>query len=353
MNVLVTGGSGFIGRYFHQTLSAAGHRITILDLVEPVWDPGASRVVIGDVRDPVAVRQALTGCDAILNLAAAHHDFGIARETFFSVNEGGARVLCAAAEEAGVNNICFFSTVAVYGTTPEPRHEDSPTQPISPYGQSKLAAERVFQAWTAAGNGRRCVVIRPTVVFGPRNFANMYALIRQVDSGFFFRVGSGGNVKSLAYVENLVAAALFLWQRPAEKPFEVFNYVDKPDLNTRSLLGAIYQALGRRLPRIYLPLKLALVAAAPFDLAIKVSRRNLPISTARIRKMSTQTRFEAERVLRAGFRPAVPLLEGVARMVRWYQSDGRRERPDPHLPPAALRNGSTARTSRPSLGDEA
>ena len=100
MNVLVTGGSGFIGRYFHQALIAAGHKVTILDLAKPTWDAGPSRVVVGDVRDPAAVRQALTGCDAILNLAAAHHDFGIARETFFSVNEGGARVLCAAAEEA-------------------------------------------------------------------------------------------------------------------------------------------------------------------------------------------------------------------------------------------------------------
>lgn len=353
MNVLITGGSGFIGRYFHQALVAAGHKVTILDLAKPTWDANPSRVVVGDVRDPAAVRQALAGCDAILNLAAAHHDFGIARETFFSVNEGGARVLCTAAEEIGLKSICFFSTVAVYGAVPEPRHEDSRTQPTSPYGQSKLAAERVFEAWTAAENGRRCLIIRPTVVFGPRNFANMYALIRQIDSGPFFQVGSGRNVKSLAYVENLVDGALFLWQRPAERAFEVFNYVDKPDLDTRSLLSAIYQALGRRLPRLHLPLKLALVAAAPFDLMIKISRRNLPISTARIRKMSTQTRFEAERVLRAGFRPTVPLLEGVGRMVRWYLNDGRQGRTEAHLPPPALRSGNTVRTARSSLGDEA
>ncbi len=353
MNVLITGGSGFIGRYFHQALVASGHKVTILDLAKPTWDANPSRVIVGDVRDPAAVRQALTGCDAILNLAAAHHDFGIARETFFSVNEGGARVLCAAAEEIGVKNICFFSTVAVYGAVPEPRHEDSPTQPTSPYGQSKLAAERVFEAWTAAGEGRRCVVIRPTVVFGPRNFANMYALIRQIQSGLFFRVGAGRNVKSLAYVENLVDGALFLWQRPAERPFEVFNYVDKPDLDTRSLLSAIYQALGRRLPRVHLPLRLALIAAAPFDLLIRISRRNLPISTARIRKMSTQTRFEAERVLRAGYRPKVPLLEGVEKMVRWYLSDGRQGRSEAHLPPPALRSNHTERPSRPSLGEEA
>lgn len=353
MNVLITGGSGFIGRYFHQALVTSGHQVTILDLAKPTWDASPSRVVVGDVRDPATVRQALAGCDAILNLAAAHHDFGIARETFFSVNEGGARVLCAAAEETGVRNICFFSTVAVYGAVPEPRHEDSPTQPTSPYGQSKLAAEQVFQAWTAAGNDRRCVVIRPTVVFGPRNFANMYALIRQIESGLFFRVGSGRNIKSLAYVENLVDAALYLWQRPAERPFEVYNYVDKPDLDTRSLLSAIYEALGRRLPRLHLPLKLALVAATPFDLMIRVSRRNLPISTARIRKMSIQTRFEAERVLRAGFRPKVPLLEGVGRMVQWYLSDGRQGGNEANLPPPALRSNNMVRTGRPSLGDEA
>ena len=85
----ITGGSGFIGRYFCEALAAAGHEITVLDLVAPSEGLPHDRFVQGDVRDPAACRAALEGCDRLLNLAAAHHDFGIERETYFSVNDFG------------------------------------------------------------------------------------------------------------------------------------------------------------------------------------------------------------------------------------------------------------------------
>ncbi|HKT60149.1 MAG TPA: NAD-dependent epimerase/dehydratase family protein [Gemmatimonadales bacterium] len=349
---MVTGGSGFLGGYFHSALLDAGHSITILDLIPPAWDPRGARVVVGDVRDPAAVREALRGADAILHLAAAHHDFGIARETYFSVNEDGARVLCAAAEERDVRSICFFSSVAVYGAAPEPRHEGADPRPVSPYGKSKLAGERVFQAWAQAGPGRRCLVIRPTVVFGPRNFANMYSLVRQVDSGFFFRVADGRNIKSLSYVENVVPAALYLWSRPAAAPFEVYNYVDKPDLETRSLLARIYHALGRRMPEWSIPEGIAVAASLPFDLAARLTGRNLAISSARIRKMCAQTKFEADKVRQAGFQPPVPLLEAIERTVRWYQREGRDSRGTSHLPPEILRASGRNGRTRGGDGDE-
>jgi GlcNAc-P-P-Und epimerase len=352
VNLLVTGGSGFLGRYFHRALLDAGHSVTILDLVSPEWDPETARVIVGDVRDPSAVREALRGAQAILHLAAAHHDFGIAPETYFSVNEQGAAVLSAAAEEQDIRSICFFSTVAVYGSTPEPRHEDAETRPVSPYGQSKLAAELVLRHWAEKRGGRRCLVIRPTVVFGPRNFANMYSLVRQVDSGFFFRVSGGRNVKSLSYVENVVAAALFLWNRPEAAPFEIFNYVDKPDLDTRSLLAGIYHSLGRELPRWWIPEPIAVGASWPLDFAARLTGRNLRISTARIRKMCTQTRFEAEKVRKAGFEPSVPLSEGIVRTVDWYVREGRQPRLDPHLPPVVLRTARGTGRARAGSGDE-
>jgi GlcNAc-P-P-Und epimerase len=337
MNILVTGGSGFIGRYFYHALLAAGHKICIFDLVEPSWDAPSARIVVGDVRDPSDLRRAMAGCDAVLHLAGVHHDFGVPRETFFSVNEGGARLLCETAADVGLRNICFFSTVAVYGAAPEPHQETASTLPVSPYGESKLAAERVFRRWTQAGAGRRVLVLRPTVVFGPGHLANMYTLIRQIDSGLFLRVGSGDNIKSLAYVENLVDAVLYLWPKPAANTFDVYNYADKPDLGTRQLLTLIYRALGRRPPLFHLPLKLALLAALPFDLLIKITGFNLPLSSDRIRKMCAETRFESEKIRRAGFEPTVTLIEGIERMVRWYLREGRYAPAKRQLPRAALR----------------
>ncbi|HEX6316091.1 MAG TPA: NAD-dependent epimerase/dehydratase family protein, partial [Gemmatimonadaceae bacterium] len=222
--VLVTGGSGFIGRYVCERLLEAGREATILDLVKPSWNAKGIAVVQGDIRNRSAVEQAMHGCSEVIHLAAAHHDFGITEATYFDVNEGGARVLCEGMDRAGIRDACFFSSVAVYGNAPEPRTESAVPAPVFPYGASKLAGERVFQRWTEQGDGRRALVISPAVVFGPRNFANMFSLIRQIHSRVFLPIGRGMNVKSTAYVENLVEAMFFLLARADRPPFDVYNY---------------------------------------------------------------------------------------------------------------------------------
>ena len=336
MNILITGGSGFIGRFFAEQLSAAGHRLVNLDLVAPDAPALFARDVRGDVRDPRAVARGVEGCDAVLHLAAAHHDFGIERDTYFAVNEGAARVLCTAMDDAGITKVCFFSSCAVYGDVPEPRHENGPTAPDSHYGASKLAGEAVFREWSGRGD-RRTLVIRPTVTFGPRNFANMYSLIRQIDSGRYLSVGAGTNIKSLSYVENIVDATLMLWAREEVPAFNVFNYIDKPDLTSRQIADAIYRALGRTPPGFSVPTPLALMLGLPFDAVIALTGKNLPVSTARIKKLAVaQTKFEADKLAAAGFTPRVPLTQGIERMVQWYVREGRAQRPVWHIPPAAV-----------------
>ena len=337
MKVCVTGGSGFIGSYFYERLVEDGHEIVILDLVEPGYDAPRATYLRGDVRDPAAMARALAGCEAVVHLAAAHHDFGIEEPTFFSVNERGTEVVCEAMDAHGIRNVCFYSTVAVYGDAPEPHHEDSEKIPNSPYGASKLAGEGVLRRWAERGEGRRCLVIRPTVTFGERNFANMYTLIRQIHTGRFLPVGKGDNIKSLSYVENIVDATMHLWYGPARIPdgFDVFNFIDKPDLTSREITDTVYEALGKKKPGVTIPLGLALLLALPFDVVIGLTGRNLPISSARIRKLATmQTKFEADKLMATGYTPRVPLRDGIRKMVAWYLREGKDVKPVWHLPPA-------------------
>ncbi len=355
MRILVTGGSGFIGSWFYDELLDADHELVFLDLEEPDYDAGRARFVRGDIRDAAAVRAAIPGCDAVLHLAAAHHDFGIEPDTYFDVNERGTQVICDVMDEFQVRSICFYSTVAVYGDAPEPHHESSPTAPNSPYGASKLAGERVLEAWSERGEGRNVIVIRPTVTYGPRNFANMYSLIRQIDSGKFFQVGAGSNIKSLSYVENIVEATTFLWAKDDRAPFEVFNYIDKPDLTSSQIAAAVYESLGKRPPKVRVPMWAALLAAAPFDAVIKTTGKNLPVSSARVKKLfSTQTKFEADRVRQAGFVAKASVREGIDRMVKWYLAGGKNESAVWRTPPAEPRRfgNEPVESSASSVGAE-
>ncbi len=245
---------------------------------------------------------------------------------------------------AGVGRLLFTSSVAVYGGGADEPDEDTRPAPESPYGASKLAGERVLAQWAARGESRAATVLRPSVVFGPWHYANVYALLRQIDAGRYLQVGDGRNVKSLVYVRNLVDAMLWLLDREPGAGFEVSNYVDKPDLSSAGIAAALHVALGRTPPRMRVPLGLALALAAPLDALAAVTGRNVVVTRRRIRKLAQdRTCFAAGRIRAWGFRPRWTLADGIEDMVRWYVDEGRDSTPVAYLPPAR-----TAGTGEPA-----
>jgi nucleoside-diphosphate-sugar epimerase len=337
MHTCVTGATGFIGYQLVQRLVASGHSVTGLDLIPPQDGQILQRFVHGDVRDPATVRKAIEGADAVFSLAAAHHDFGIDQATYFAVNETGSQVLCDELDRAGIRRVCWYSSCAVYGDCPAPRHETATPKPSGHYGASKLAGEQVFRRWVAKGDGRSALVIRPTITFGPTNVANMYSLIRQIASGRFVIAGEARNYKSLSYVENLIDATLFLWERGFEG-FELHNFVEKPDLTSREIAQAVADALGKASPGPTLPMPVALALALPFDAFTAATGKDLGVSSMRVKKLFAQeTRFEASKLAATGFRSKVPVREGIARMVRWWQESGSKAEPKWRQPPAEVR----------------
>jgi nucleoside-diphosphate-sugar epimerase len=162
----------------------------------------------------------------------------------------------------------------------------------------------------------------------------MYTLIDQVARGRFLIVGKGRNIKSLSYIENIMAATMFIWGREDLPAFDVYDYIDKPDLTSIEITQVVYEALGKKMPSFRFPMWLVLVMALPFDIVIALTGKNLKISSARVKKMySVQTKFEADKILKAGFEPPVPLKEGIRRMAQWYLAEGKDQSADWHQPP--------------------
>jgi nucleoside-diphosphate-sugar epimerase len=315
--ILITGGSGFIGSHFQNYLSP--EQIINFDLAEPDTHL-RSNFFQGDIRNREDLRKAIRGknVQTIISLAAKHHDFGIGHEEYFDTNEGGTQCLCDVAEEEGIKEIIFFSSVAVYGIREEISTEEMTPEPDGPYGASKLAGEKVLTNWAKKDPTRKVLILRPSLVFGPNNMANMRNLIRQIDSGLYFHLGKADNVKSIAYVENVVQATLFMKERM--KPgVAIYNYADEPQLTTRQIASVIAEALGKKI-RFSLPKTFAILMGIPFDLMIKMTGKNLPVSTARIRKLGTQTYHSAEKIRKEGFKPLYSTVEGLRKMVEWYQT---------------------------------
>jgi len=315
--ILLTGGSGFIGGHFHQAIP--NDKLVNLDLVLPNFSHQAT-FVQGDIRIKEDVRRAIqnNGIKTILSLAAKHHDFGIGHDEYFDTNEDATRVLCEVATEFGIREIVFFSSVAVYGIRPEISTESMVPKPDAPYGASKLAGEKVLEKWASEQPGRKVLIIRPTLVFGRNNMANMRNLIVQIDSGLYFHLGKAANVKSIAYVENVVQGTLFLIGRMKDG-VAIYNYADEPQLSTRQIGETIAAALGRKI-RLTLPMMLGVMLGIPFDIVIKLTGKNLPISSARIRKLGTATHHSAKKLFTEGFKPSFTTIDGLRKMVDWYKS---------------------------------
>ncbi len=338
--VLVIGGSGFIGSHLARVCEDAGIAFRIADLRSPKFtraDGQPLDFVRLDVRDEDALTSALDGCDAVLNLAAAHHDFGVSERTFQTVNVGGAEALTSAMERAGVENLCFYSSVAVYGEhegAPIPTEETEP-RPTNTYGRSKWAAEQVYRAWEDKAEGRRLLVLRPAVVFGPRNYANVYRMIAAIDKRRFFPVGAGTNVKSMVSVHNLLAALVQLWssERTVTDGYEVYNYVDVPDLTSAQVMDIVYRELGRRRPPVSLPVQPALALTKPLDRIAKTTGVDLPVTSERVRKLAfAHTQFDASRV-HAKVDVPTSLEAALAEMVAWYRSVKDAPVPAPSIAP--------------------
>lgn len=318
MSILITGGSGFIGSYFHHAVPQ--HELVNLDLKEPDFNY-TSTYVAGDIRKIEDVRKAVKGKNikTILSLAAKHHDFGIGHEEYFDTNEGGMKVLCTVAAEFQIKEIIFFSSVAVYGAREELSTELTNPKPDGPYGASKLAAEKVLTNWTEEDPERRVLIIRPALVFGPNNMANMRNLIHQIDSGLYFHLGEGDTIKSIAYVENLIQATLYLMES-LQPGVQLYNYADEPQLSTRQISVIIAEALKKKI-RLTIPKSLGIMLGLPFDLIIKITGKNLAVSSARIKKLGTQTYHSAQKIIAAGFQPNHSTIDGINKMVSWYQQN--------------------------------
>jgi len=159
MQVLVTGGAGYIGSVIAARLLARGHAVTVYDDLSRghrAAVPAGASLVQGDIRDQSRVQGALldSRCDAIVHMAAlAEVGESVEQpERYHDVNVNGTAAVIAAAKAAAVGRLVFSSTAAVYG---EPRRvpidEDDELAPTNPYGASKLAGERLLEQALDAG----------------------------------------------------------------------------------------------------------------------------------------------------------------------------------------------------------
>ena len=265
MNVVLIGGSGFVGTRLLGLLSENPNNYSLRNIDKQQSHFFSQLTEIGDVRDIEKLKNQLKDADVVVLLAAEHRDDVTPTSLYYDVNVGGMRNVLEAMQANGVKRLVFTSSVAVYGLNKKNPSETHPADPFNHYGKSKWQAEEVLQKWYKEHPDWNVNILRPTVIFGERNRGNVYNLLKQISSGKFLMVGKGDNKKSMAYVGNIVTFIRYLIDNMTAG-YNVFNYIDKPDFTMNELVGHVSHVLDKHIPATHFPYWLGMMGGYCLDL---------------------------------------------------------------------------------------
>jgi nucleoside-diphosphate-sugar epimerase len=264
--VLVTGGAGFIGSNLARALLARGDDVRVLDNFSTGnranLDGLDVEIVEGELRSYERVHNAVRKTEIVYHLGALGSVPRSVQDplTSSAVNvEGTLNVLLAARDE-GVRRVVFSSSTSVYGSTQQlPTTEDSPADPISPYGVAKLAAERYCVSFSRVYESFESVVLRYFNVFGPRQSPfSQYAaaiprFIMAIDAGHPIEIyGDGEQSRDFTYVGNVVDATIRAGEAEGANG-EIFNVAAGSPASVNRLAATIGEILGKPVERLHLP----------------------------------------------------------------------------------------------------
>jgi nucleoside-diphosphate-sugar epimerase len=313
--VLVTGATGMVGPRVVERFAAAGFRVRVLTkTAKPRLFGPEIDVRIGDVTDAAATRAAVEGIDAIVHMAALLHAPEGARpdgEVYRHTNVEGTRHMVNAAIDADVRRFVLYSTIAVYGPgRGDLWNESSSLRPDTPYGVTKAEAERIVLDATRRDGTPLGVVLRLAAVFGPNLKGNYLRLVRALAAGRFVPLGAGTNRRALINDCDVAAATLLAATHPAAAG-RTYNLSDGIDYPLADVIGAMCHALGRRAPRVHLPLLPVRWGAGVLEAIARVAGVRPPVTRAAIEKYTEDTRVDSSLIRKElGFVPQSSLREG-------------------------------------------
>jgi len=322
MRILVTGGAGFIGGHLAEAFLHEGHDVTVLDSLEPFYDVRLKRHTIerhrevaaggdatyafveGDVRDVDTVED-LVGVDGEEPVDAVIHQAAqagvrasvAAPRTVTDINVDGTVNVLQAATDADVRRVILASSSSVYGKPVDlPYDEDHPTEPVSPYGVSKLAAEEYARVYHEL-HGLATVCLRYFTVYGPRMRPNM-AISNFVSRCFNGEppvvYGDGEQTRDFTYVDDVVAANRTLLDSDAADG-EVLNVGSSDTITINELARTVRDQLAPELELVY-------------EEAREADAEHTHAAVGKAREL-------------IGYEPTRTITEGVAEFIDWYREN--------------------------------
>ncbi|MBY0423427.1 MAG: NAD-dependent epimerase/dehydratase family protein [Parvularculaceae bacterium] len=322
MNILVTGGAGFVGKALVAALEARGERVRVLDLAPT----GRVGDVVGSVVDRDVVRMAVEGIDCVFHLAGIAHLWTKDVRAFDRVNHMGTRIVLSAARAAGVKRFvqCSSLTTLVAARAPigpsfasEALHLD-PDDLVGPYPASKRRAD--LAVLDAARAGFDALVAMPTEPLGPGDEGPTPPTGMILD---FLNGKTPASIDCLLNfvpVDSLAAGLIAALDRGRRGERYLLGGENVP---MQRLLASLEKASGRKMPTLRLPYSVAL-AAGVVDTALSGLTGKPPKAPLTgVRLAGRQVSFSSDKARRDLGWKARPFEPALAETVRWLMETGR------------------------------
>lgn len=305
MKILVTGGTGFIGRYLVGTLIKKGHQVKVIAR-DPekakLFEKKDTKVVIGDLGDREFLKKELAGIEAIYHLAAIPGQiWGIPWEKYKKVNIGYTKNLLEAAFKNQMKKFVFCSSIQT-------------ADPSTFYGRSKLEAEVAVKK-----SGLDYVIIRPGIVYGPGEKRSILKMCLLIKKGFFPLIGGGQNRLAIVYLNDLVRLFLKVLEKQVKN--EIFLAIGE-EIRLKELVTQASCLLEKPCFQPSLPRGLIKTITIFLEGAFRLIGRKSPITADQIDFVGFDWHFAIPGKERKLWQPKVKFKEGIEKTIDWYKKEG-------------------------------
>lgn len=316
-NILITGGTGFLGGHLIEKLFCKKHRIRLLvrkDKGQYRYHKNKLKIIVGDLSDFDSLKKATDGVDVIYHMAAQLGEWGVPDEDYHRVNVEGTKNLMTVSVKNTRARFVFASTPGVQGKGYPRAVESLPYNPPYIYEKTKCEAEKLVLEY-----GRkidmRVVIIRPDFVYGPGDYRRI-SLYRAIQKKRFLCIGNGRARLHPTYIDDAVQGLILAGFHPSASG--VFNIAGPDIIAVRDYLQIIAAELDVKIPPLSIPKIIGLEAAFICEAVSKILHRPPFISHSKVNFLTLDHGSDISKARRIlGYDPKISFTEGFQLTKKW------------------------------------
>ncbi len=288
MRILITGGTGFLGRRLAKDAKRRGADVAVFARnSDKALESLGIKMIAGDIMSREQLKRAFAGYDVVYHLAA---EIDESSRDLWNVNVEGTRNVVQACKATGVKRLILASSIGVLGGSKTPLTEDSPYAPETPYENTKASAEKLVKA-----SGIPYTIARMPPVVGPNG---VWEKIFDAAKKEYPIIGSGNNYWALVYIDDVIEALLKML-RPVAKN-QIYNIAEAEPHRYNQIYYTITRVLERPTPERHIPVWIAMIGAFFYELKCKLAHKKprVTMMMASIKRLTSNRRVSIEKAKR-------------------------------------------------------